>query len=275
MKRVLPGFGPTLGFTLFYLALVVLIPFAALTLKVFDGPMADVWKTVSSERVVAAYKLSFVAAAGAALINGFIGFLTAWVLVRYRFPGRRLVEGLIDLPFALPTAVAGIALTALYAPNGWIGKWLGELNIQAAYNRTGVVIALIFIGFPFVVRTLQPVLLGLAAEVEEAAATLGASRWQTFWRILFPATLPSLLTGIALAFGRGVGEYGSIIFISGNLPFKTEITPFVIASKLEQFDYRGAAGIGFVMLLFSLLILIMVNGFQWWHRRRTGSLHSA
>jgi len=275
MKRILPGFGPTLGFTLFYLSAIVLIPLIALSAKTFTGTLEHVWQAATSDRVLAAYRLSFGASLAAALINGVFGFLTAWVLVRYRFPGRRLLEGLIDLPFALPTAVAGIALTTLYAPNGWVGGLLEKVGIAAVYNRTGIVIALVFIGFPFVVRTVQPVLLALSAEVEEAAATLGASRFQTFIRVIFPAMLPSLLTGMVLAFGRAVGEYGSIVFISGNLPFKTEITPLLIFSRLEQYDYQGASAIGFVMLLFSIAILAVVNAFQWWTRRRIGGLRTA
>jgi len=270
MKRVLPGFPVTLGFTLAYLCLLVLLPLAALTLKAFDGSWEHVWKVVSSDRLIASYKLSFGVSLAAALVNGLFGFIAAWTLTRYRFPGRRLVDGLVDLPFALPTAVAGISLTALYARNGWIGSLLDKLGIQAVFNPLGIGIALVFIGFPFVVRTLQPVLLSLSREVEEAAATLGASRFQTFRRVIFPATLPALTTGILLAFGRAVGEYGSIVFISGNLPFKTEITPLLIIARLEEYDYQGAAGIGCVMLLFSLLILALVNAFQAWNQRRLG-----
>lgn len=269
-RRILPGFRLTLGYSIGYLTVIVLIPFAALGAKAFSGSWEHLWKAISSPRVVASYELSFGVALAASLVNGVFGYLTAWVLTRYAFPGRRALEALIDLPFALPTAVAGIALTALYAPNGWIGSWLGKFGIQAAFNRLGILIALIFIGFPFVVRTLQPVLLSLSEEVEEAAALLGASRWQTFWRVLFPSTLPALLTGMTLSFGRSVGEYGSIVFISGNLPFKTEITPLLIVSKLEQYDYQGAAGIGLVMLLASFAILALVNGFQWWSARRLG-----
>lgn len=267
-KRVLPGFPLTLGFAVFYLTAIVLIPLAALFLKAADGSWEHVWSVVTSERVVASYRVSFGLSFAAALVNGLFGYLTAWTLVRYSFPGKRLVEGLIDLPFALPTAVAGIALTTLYAGSGWMGGWLEKLGITAVYNRTGIFIALLFITFPFVVRSLQPVLLALSLELEEAAATLGASRWQTFCRVIFPATLPPLLTGMLLAFGRAVGEYGSVIFISGNLPFKTEITPLLIVTRLEDYDYQGAAGIGAVMLLFSLFILLSVNGFQFWSQRR-------
>ena len=225
---------------------------------------------VTSPQVVASYKLSFGASLVAALVNGLFGFLTAWVFTRYSFPGRRLFDAFVDFPFALPTAVAGIALTELYAPHGWIGSWLARFGIKVAYTPLGVVVALVFIGFPFVVRTVQPVIAGLAQDVEEAAACLGASRFQTFRSIILPAVLPSLLTGITLAFGRAVGEYGSVVFISANLPFKTEITPVLIVSKLEQYDYQGAAAIGVVMLLMSLAILLLVNIIQWWSGRRTG-----
>ena len=270
MKRVLPGFSLTLGYTVIYLTLVVLIPFFALGAKAFSGSWEHLWSVIVSPRVVASYQLSFGASFVAALINGVFGFVTAWVLTRYDFPGRRMLDGLIDLPFALPTAVAGIALTALYAPNGWVGSQLGNIGVVAAFNRLGILLALVFIGFPFVVRTLQPVLLSLSDEVEEAASTLGATRLQIFLKIVFPAALPALLTGITLSFGRAVGEYGSIVFISGNIPFETEITPLLIVAKLEQYDYQGAAGIGLVMLLVSLLILALVNTFQWWNLKRVG-----
>ncbi len=270
MKRILPGFPITIGFTVTYLSLIVLIPIIALTLKAADGTWSHVWNVVTSERLIASYKISFGVSLIASLINGVFGYITAWALVRYRFPGRRLIEGLVDLPFALPTAVAGISLTALYAPNGWLGEHLAKIGVQAVYNPIGIGIALVFIGFPFVVRTLQPVILALSDDVEEAAATLGASRWQIFRRVIFPATLPALLTGIMLAFGRAVGEYGSIVFISGNLPFKTEITPLLIVAKLEEYDYQGAAAIGVVMLLFSFLILALSNAFQVWNHKRLG-----
>ncbi len=273
-RHILPGFGITLGFALFYLSLLVLLPLSALCAKSFGGSLEHFWNAVTDERVVASYKLSFGASFVAALINGMFGLLTAWVLSRYRFPGRRIIDALVDLPFALPTAVAGIALTALYAPNGLIGEFLGKFGVQAAFTPLGVLIALVFIGFPFVVRTLQPVIASLSADVEEAAACLGSTRWQTFRRVIFPAVLPALLTGIMLAFGRAVGEYGSIVFISGNLPFKTEITPLLIVAKLEQYDYHGAAAIGFVMVLASLAILLLVNALQWWSARRTGHAHS-
>lgn len=269
-KNVLPGFRLALGYTIFYLSLVVLIPLAALFLKAFSGSLDHFWQAVTSPQVVASYKLSFGASLAAALINGLFGFLTAWVLTRYQFPARRLLDAFVDFPFALPTAVAGIALTELYSPNGWIGRWLEPLGIHVAYTPLGVVVALVFIGFPFVVRTVQPVVAGLAQDVEEAAACLGASRWRTFRSVILPATLPSLLTGVTLAFGRAVGEYGSVVFISANLPFKTEITPVLIVSKLEQYDYQAAAAIGVVMLLISLVILLLVNLIQWWSGRHTG-----
>lgn len=273
MRRILPGFTLTLGFTVVYLTLIVLIPFAALAAKAFSGSWQHLWEVISSPRVVASYKLSFFASLAAALINGVFGFITAWSLTRYQFPGRKLLDGLIDLPFALPTAVAGIALTALYAPNGWVGVWLAKIGVKAAFNPLGILITLVFIGFPFVVRTLQPVLASLSEEVEEAAAMLGATRFQTFGRVIFPAALPALFTGITLAFGRAVGEYGSIVFISGNIPFKTEITPLLIVAKLEQYDYQGAAGIGLVMLLASFSILAVVNVVQWWNARRINPAH--
>jgi sulfate transport system permease protein len=271
-KHALPGFHLNLGLTVFYLSLIVLLPLAALAAKSLGGSWSHFWISVSNPRVLAAYQLSFGASFAAAALNGVFGLLAAWVLARYEFPGRKLVDALIDLPFALPTAVAGIALTAIYAPNGWIGRLLEPLGIKAAFSPLGVLLALTFIGFPFVVRTLQPVIQALPAEVEEAAACLGATRLQTFRRVLLPAMLPALLTGMTLAFGRGVGEYGSIVFISGNLPFKTEIAPLLIVSKLEQYDMVGAAAIGSVMLLASLLILLLVNLLQWWSARRTGHL---
>lgn len=280
MKRVLPGFSLTLGYSVFYLTLIVLIPFAALVAFALGWSGSEAtdanhwehfWKVVTAPRVIASYKLSFGTSLAAALINGFFGFITAWSLVRYRFPGRRLLDGLIDLPFALPTAVAGISLTAIYSQNGWIGKYLWEwFEWKIAYTQVGITIALIFIGFPFVVRTLQPVLQTLSEEVEEAAATLGATRWQTFWRVIFPAALPALLTGITLAFGRAIGEYGSIVFIAGNVPMKTEIIPLQIVMRLEEYDYRGAAAIGLVMLVMSVVIIGMVNAVQAWNARRLG-----
>jgi len=261
-KHILPGFHLTLGYTIFYLSVVVLVPIAGLFLKSFDGTVAHFWNSISGAQVVASYK--------AALVNGIFGFATAWVFTRYEFPGRRFFDAVVDLPFALPTAVAGIALTELYAPHGWIGAWAARYSVKIAYAPLGVVVALVFIGFPFVVRTVQPVIAGLSQNVEEAAACLGASRSQTFGRVVFPAVIPSLLTGITLAFGRAVGEYGSVVFISANLPFKTEITPVLIVSKLEQYDYQGAAAIGVVMLIISLGILFLVNLIQWWSGRCTG-----
>ena len=269
-RHVLPGFRLTLGFTLFYLALIVLLPLSALFGKSLTGSLGHFWDSVTGGQVVASYRLSFGVSFLAAFINGVFGLLTGWVLARYTFPGRRIVDALVDLPFALPTAVAGIALTALYAPTGLLGAQLEKIGVRAAFTPLGILIALVFIGFPFVVRTVQPVIAALARDAEEAAACLGATRWQTFWRVVFPAVLPALLTGVMLAFGRAVGEYGSIVFISGNLPFKTEITPLLIVSKLEQYDYQGAAAIGFVMLLASLVILLLVNFLQSWSARRTG-----
>jgi len=269
-RHALPGLGLTLGFSLLYLGLVVLIPFSALFLKTASGGWPHFWETVTSPRVVASYRVSFGISLIAALVNGVFGVIAAWVLVRYRFPGRRILDAIVDLPFALPTAVAGIALTALYAPNDWIGSWLKPLGIQVAFTQLGIFVALTFIGLPFVVRTVQPVIQDLVAEVEEAAACLGANRWHTFRRVIFPALLPSILTGVTLAYGRAVGEYGSVVFISGNLPFKTEITPLMIITKLEQYDYSGAAAIGFVMLVASFVILIVSNGLQSWNNKRHG-----
>ena len=226
------------------------------------------WKTVTSPRVVASYRLSFMASFVAATINAFFGVLVAWVLTRYSFPGKRIVDGLVDLPFALPTAVAGISLTAVYAQTGWLGKPLAALGIKSAYSPLGVMIALTFIGLPFVVRTVQPILQNLEAESEEAAASLGANRWQTFVKVILPTILPAALTGFSLAFARALGEYGSVVFISGNMPMKTEITPLIIMTKLEQFDYAGAAAVAVVMLAASFALLFLTNGIQWWGRRR-------
>lgn len=269
-SSVLPGFGLTLGFSIFYLSLLVLIPLSGLFWKTATLTWDDFWHTVTAPRVLASYKLSFGAAFIGAVINAVFGFLVAWVLVRYRFPGKRIVDALVDLPFALPTAVAGIALTAIYAPNGWIGKHLEPLGIKVAFTPLGVVIALTFIGLPFVVRTLQPVLEDLEQEVEEAAASLGASRWQTFLKVIFPAVMPALITGFALAFARAVGEYGSVIFIAGNMPMVSEITPLIIITKLEQYDYAGATAIALVMLLISFAMLLTINGLQAWSQRRHG-----
>ncbi|MFN0152613.1 MAG: sulfate ABC transporter permease subunit CysT [bacterium] len=259
---VLPGFGLTMGFTLLYLCLIVLIPLSATILKTSSLSWGQFWGIVTDPRAVASYRLTFGASFLAALVNVVFGFLVAWVLVRYRFPGRRLIDGLVDLPFALPTAVAGIALTAIYSPTGWLGRPLEALGIKAAYSPLGVVIALTFIGMPFVVRTVQPVLEDLDAEVEEAAASLGAGRVTTFFRIILPVVLPSAITGFTLAFSRAIGEYGSIIFISGNMPMRTEITPLLIVTKLEQYDYPGATAIAVVMLAVSFTMLLVINVLQ-------------
>jgi len=267
-KTVLPGFGITLGFSVLYLSLLVLIPLASLVLKASGLTWEQFWTTVTRPQVVASYKLSFGAAFIAASINIVFGLLVAWVLVRYRFPGRKIIDALVDLPFALPTAVAGIALTALYAPNGWIGQWLVPLGIKAVFTPLGVVIALTFISLPFVVRTVQPVLEDLGKEVEEAAASLGANRWAIFRRVIFPEIWPALLTGFALAFARAVGEYGSVVFISGNLPMKTEITPLLIISQLEQYRYAEATAIAVVMLGASFVLLFAINALQRWTTRR-------
>jgi sulfate transport system permease protein len=260
----LPGFGFTLGFTLFYLSAIVLIPLAALIIRPWEMGIDGFWHTITSARVLAALKLSFGASAVAAAVNSVFGLIVAWVLVRYRFPLKRVVDALVDLPFALPTAVAGIALSALYAANGWIGAPLEKLGVKIAYTPYGVMVALIFIGLPFVVRTLQPVLTDLSRESEEASATLGATRAQTFFRVILPALLPTLLTGTAMAFARAVGEYGSVIFIAGNLPMVSEITPLLIIIKLQEYDYAGAAAIGVVMLGVSFLFLLALNALQAW-----------
>jgi sulfate transport system permease protein len=270
-KSVLPGFGLSMGYAAFYASLIVFIPLAALFAKAFTLSWSELWQVIVDPRAIASYKLTFGAALLGAGINLVFGLVVAWVLVRYTFPGKKIVDALVDLPFALPTAVAGIALTALYAPTGWIGQWLVPLGIQVAYAPLGVVVALTFIGLPFMVRTVQPVLEDLEAEVEEAAASLGAGRWQTFRRVLLPALLPALLTGFALAFARAVGEYGSVVFISGNMPFRTEITSLLIMSKLEQYDYAGAAALGVVMLVFSFVLLLLINLLQHWSSRRIGS----
>jgi sulfate transport system permease protein len=263
-QNALPGFGLSLGFTLLYLSIVVLIPLAALIIRPWELGFDGFVRAVTQPRVLSALKLSFGAAAIAAVVNTFFGLLVAWALTRYRFPGHRLIDALIDLPFALPTSVAGIALCTLYAQNGWLGELLVPLGIKVAYTPLGVVVALTFIGLPFVVRTLQPVLAEFGREPEEAAATLGAGRFQTFRRVVFPALAPALITGGALAFARAVGEYGSVIFIAGNLPMKSEIAPLLIIIKLEQFDYAGAAAIGVVMLAASFLILLALNALQVW-----------
>jgi len=267
---VLPGFGLALGFTILYLSLIVLIPLSATFIKTAELGWGEFWAVVTTPRALASYRLSFGAAAIGAFLNTGFGLLTAWVLVRYTFPGKRLVDAFVDLPFALPTAVAGIALTAIYAPNGWIGQWLEPMGIKVAFTPLGVVVALTFIGLPFVVRTVQPVLEDLEAEVEEAAACLGANRWQTFAKVLMPALWPALITGFALAFARAVGEYGSVIFIAGNMPMISEISPLLIITKLEQYDYAGATAIAVVMLVISFALLLLINGLQWWMGRRHG-----
>jgi len=266
--RVLPGFNLTLGYTLLYLSVIVLIPLSALLLKTFSMSWADFWSAVTSPRVMASYRLTFGASLLAASVNVVFGLLVAWVLVRYRFPGKKIVDALVDLPFALPTAVAGIALTALLAGNGWVGQWFEPLGIQLAFNPNGVVIALIFVTLPFVVRTVQPVLEDAERELEEAATCLGATRWQTFARVILPTILPALLTGFALAFARAVGEYGSVVFIAGNIPMVSEITPLIIIGRLEQYDYTGATAVATVMLAISFVLLLLINALQGWQRRR-------
>jgi len=267
-RRIIPGFGLTLGFALAYLGLIVLIPLSATFIRSAELSAAEWWAAVSSPRVVASYRLTFGVSLLAALANVVFGVIAAWVLVRYRFPGRRLVDALVDLPFALPTAVAGIALTALYAPNGWLGAPLAAHGIKVAYSAIGVWVALTFIGLPFVIRTVQPVLEELEPELEEAAASLGASRLQTLWRVVLPALRPSILTGFALAFARAIGEYGSVVFIAGNMPMKTEITPLLIVTKLEQYDYAGATALAVAMLVVSFALLLLINVLQLWSRRQ-------
>jgi sulfate transport system permease protein len=269
--RVLPGFEITLGFTIAYLSLIVLIPLSALVFKTLNLTWEQFWQAVTAPRVVASYKLTFGASFIAALVNAFFGLLLAWVLVRYQFFGKKIVDALVDLPFALPTAVAGISLTALLAGNGWIGQYLEPLGIQLAFNRNGVLIALIFIGLPFVVRTVQPILEDVEKELEEAATCLGATRWQTFSRVIFPTLAPALLTGFAMAFARAIGEYGSVIFIAGNMPMVSEITPLIIISKLEQYDYAGATAVALVMLCAAFVMLLLINGLQAWQRSRSGA----
>jgi sulfate transport system permease protein len=267
-SRVLPGFRLTLGYTLFYLGLVVLIPLAALALKTFTLTWPQFWEAVTAPRVMASYRLTFGASLIAALVNVFFGLLVAWVLVRYTFPGKKIVDALVDLPFALPTAVAGISLSALLAGNGWVGQFFEPLGIQLAFNPNGVVIALIFIGLPFVVRTVQPVLEDTEKELEEAAMCLGATRWQTFTKVILPTIGPALMTGFAMAFARAIGEYGSVIFIAGNMPMVSEITPLIIIGKLEQYDIAGATAVASVMLIMSFVLLLIINGLQAWQRRK-------
>lgn len=269
-SRVIPGFGLSLGFTIFYLALIVLIPLSAVFLKTFTMSWEAFWSAVTSERVMASYRLTFGASLIGAFLNVIFGGIVAWVLVRYQFPGKRFVDALVDLPFALPTAVAGITLTALYSHNGWIGEHLAKLGIKVAFTPLGVVVALTFIGLPFVVRTVQPVLEEAERELEEAAASLGATPLQTFLRVVLPSIVPALLTGFALAFARATGEYGSVIFIAGNLPMVSEITPLFIITKLEQYDYTGATAIAVVMLIISFILLLAINLLQAWTRKRAG-----
>ncbi|MBU3694310.1 MAG: sulfate ABC transporter permease subunit CysT [Rhodocyclaceae bacterium] len=269
--NVLPGFGLSLGYTLVYLSLIVLIPLAGVFLRTMELSWGEFWQVATSPRVVASYRISFGLSLLAAAINAVFGLLLAWSLVRYTFPGKKLVDALVDLPFALPTAVAGISLTALYARNGWLGQWIeGEWGVKVAFGPLGILVALTFIGLPFVVRTVQPILEDLETELEEAAASLGARRWQTFRHVLLPILTPALLTGFALAFARAVGEYGSVIFIAGNIPLVSEITPLLIITKLEQYEYAGATAIATVMLIFSFILLLAINGLQAWTERVTG-----
>ncbi len=265
---VLPGFNLALGYTLLYLSLIVLIPLSALFFKTATMGWAGFYDLATGDRVLASLRVTFLSSFAAAVLNAFFGLVVAWVLVRYTFPGKRVVDALVDLPFALPTAVAGITLATLYAPNGWIGHYFAAYDIKVAYTPLGIVVALTFIGLPFVVRTVQPVLADVEAEVEEAAASLGAGRWNVFRRVIFPAVYPALLTGFALAFARAIGEYGSVIFIAGNMPYISEIAPLLIVAKLEQYDYAGATAIAVLMLLISFALLFAINGLQWWNSRR-------
>ncbi|MEI7430531.1 MAG: sulfate ABC transporter permease subunit CysT [Betaproteobacteria bacterium] len=269
MKRVLPGFGLSLGVTLVYLSLLILLPLSGLAFKSSSLDLSQFWAVASGERALASYRVTFGASLLAAMINAVFGLIVAWVLVRYSFPGKRLVDSLVDLPFALPTAVAGITLATLYAGNGWVGRHLEPLGIKVAFTPLGIVVALTFISLPFVARTLQPVIEDIEPEIEEAAATLGASRWQTFSRVLLPGIFPALLTGFTLAFSRAIGEYGSVIFIAGNMPLISEITPLLIISKLEQYDVVGATALASVMLVISFVMLLGVNALQWWSANRS------
>lgn len=272
-KNILPGFNLSLGYTLLYLSLIVLIPLSAAFIKTSELSLNEFWEVVSAPRVVASYKLTFGASLIGALINAVFGLLTAWVLVRYKFAGKKIIDALVDLPFALPTAVAGITLATLYSAHGWIGSWLEPHGVQVASTPLGVIVALTFIGLPFVVRTVQPVLEDLETETEEAAASLGANRWQTFSKIIFPTIWPALLTGFSLAFARAIGEYGSVIFIAGNLPFVSEITPLIIYIKLDEHEYAQATAVAVVMLVISFLLLLTINGLQWWLNRRNTASH--
>ena len=265
---VLPGFGLAMGFTIFYLSIIVLIPLSSLFFKTMTLTWGQFWETITAERLVAAYKISLTTAFIAALMNALFGLIVAWVLTRYTFPGKKLLDAMVDLPFALPTAVAGIALTAIYAPNGWLGQYLEPMGLKVAFTPLGITVALIFIGLPFVVRTLEPVLHDMDRELEEAAASLGATRRQTFYKVIFPIITPSLLTGFAMAFARGLGEYGSVIFIAGNMPMVSEIVPLIITIKLEQYDYAGATAVAVVMLLASFVMLYVINVLQRWSGTR-------
>ena len=267
-QRILPGFGLTLGFTLLYLGLIVLLPLSATFLKASSLGLAEFWEVATSPRALASYRVTFGLSLLAALVNGVFGVIVAWMLVRYEFPGKKFVDAMVDLPFALPTAVAGIALATLYAPEGWIGQWFTKFDIRVAFTPAGIFVALVFIGLPFVVRTVQPVLEQAEKELEEAAASLGATWWQTVRRVVFPVLVPSILTGVAMAFARAIGEYGSVIFIAGNMPMISEITPLLIVIKLEQYDYAGATALAVVMLVVSFLLLLGINSLQWWAARR-------
>ncbi len=267
-QGVIPGFGLTLGYTWLYLGFIVLIPLSAIFLKAASLSWQQFWEIITAPRVMASYRLTFGAALGAATINAIFGFLVAWILVRYRFPGRKMVDAMVDLPFALPTAVAGISLTAVYSSNGWMGQWLEPAGIKVAFTPLGVLLALTFIGLPFVVRTVQPVIEELEPEVEEAASSLGANPWQTFYRVLFPAIWPALLTGFTLSFARALGEYGSVVFIAGNMPMRTEISALLIITKLEQYDYQGATAIAVTMLVISFSLLLLINWLQSRYQRR-------
>jgi len=267
-RSIIPGFRITLGLSLFYLSILVFIPLAIIFIKSFELTAAEFWSTVTNPRVVASYRVSLVTAFSAALINTVFGLIVAWVLVRYSFPGKKILDAIVDIPFALPTAVAGIALTALYAKNGWIGSWLEPLGIKVAYSPLGIIVALTFIGIPFVVRTVQPVIEDMENDIEEAAVMLGAYRFRTFFQVVLPTLYPALLTGFTLAFARGIGEYGSVVFISGNMPLVTEISPLLIMTKLEQYDYAGATAIAAVMLIVSFILLLLTNLLQWRMSRR-------
>lgn len=269
-RSILPGFGLSLGYSVFYLSLIALLPLSMLVLETSYITWGEFWSMVTAERTLASYKLSLGAAFVASLINAFFGLLAAWVLVRYKFPGKSILDALIDLPFALPTAVAGIALTTLFVETGWLGKYLAHWGIKVAFTQMGVIVALIFIGLPFVIRTVQPALEELASEFEEAASSLGANRLQIFTKVIMPNLLPAVITGFAITFARTIGEYGSVVFISGNMPMKTEIAPFLIMSRLEQFDYPGATSIAIALLGMSFILLFMINLLQWWSSRRLG-----